>query len=430
MGKYFSKNISNYMKISYFIIVILVFWGCKSISIKEKVYNTERLYNIIAQSSDKSTIDLKNEIYKFDKPLILKNRKKLVIKNLKIVGNLEEGFLLLFNDCYNITLNNVSIDGQFAGSHGIKLEKCNNITIINSTLKNIGNERNENTFGLFYRSTNHVHIVNNIFQDMRSSKVTRAIKQTDHEGMPSQYGEIIGNDISNIFPAIDGDGIYIEAIGTDTKSVFLEISKNRFLNNAKRFIKLHASDVVINDNTGVNNLSTDMYAFISAYGDNIIMKRNRFLNNAQPSFQIGIELGASNIGTIKNITIKKNSLMTNFKEGVEGTKGISFEKNATNIVVSDNIIDGFANPITTSYSKKSSISSLLVEKNEIKNNSGHVITFFGDIDNIEIKKNVALSNIENRYFIVVYKETKKYKTIKVSENEINPSVKLISNKLY
>lgn len=343
-----------------------------------------RILNKALLKSNFIKIDLEGKSIKLEEAIVFKNISNLEIKNGNIFLEGKELTGLTFINSKNIKISNVQFDFKKSGIGFLRFNKCQEVLVEGCSFLNLGGGKN-NVNALVYKGCTNLHIKENLFDAIVGKKVSRAIKQSDRIDNLSNDCVIENNQINNIFPIADGDGIYIESPNEKgLKDQFhLAIIGNRFVNNAKRFIKINASNVFVKGNIGKSDLKS-MYSFISVFGNNIVIEENVF--EAKNTY---LAIGIGTNKNIENITIKKNRLTTKSKK--VKTKGVSMHSNCKDIVIQDNYIIGFHFPVTTSFKNNNSLENITLENNYVVDNSACFLNLTGSHQNIIIKENTLES---------------------------------------
>lgn len=366
-----------------------------------------RILHKVLSKKNLIRIDLEGKYIKLEEPIVFENISNLEIRNGNIISERKKLIGFTFINSKNIKIINVQFDFKKSGIGFLRFNQCKEVLVEKCSFLNLG-EGNHNVNAVVYKGCQSIRIRDNLFDNIVGKKVSRAIKQSDRVGHLSYDCVIENNQINNIFPVKDGDGIYIESpneIGLKNQ-FHVSIVGNKFENNAKRFIKINASNVLIKGNTGKSDLKS-MYAFISVFGGNINIEGNEF-----EAVNTYLAVGIGTNKDIKNIVINKNRFTT--KSGKGKTKGVSIQSNCKDIIIRDNFITGFHFPVTTSFKSNNSIENITLENNYVVDNSACFLNLTGNHKNIIIKENTLESSTNTKMHNI---SKEKSSTIQVIKNK-------------
>ncbi len=265
--------------------------------------------------------------------------------NVKIVGEdatikaIKNTSKLITITGSNIFISNLLIDGDNRVLSGVFIKHgSENVSLTNSTIQNISST--DSTIDVYPISsgirlegtTKNITIdsvtIQNVYAKVITSKgghyvsrgifiMSRDISKPD----PPPQNIIINNClIDGIGPKDDGDGINIQSY---KKSVSLKISNNTFKNNHKRAIKIQDDGAIIEGNLIYNSFfrnnyydtypeknDYDMYAAISVYADNVIIRNNTVTGIGSYSAVIDLD-SSSNVKVLNNDF--SNGVLSNYQ---------------------------------------------------------------------------------------------------------------------
>jgi hypothetical protein len=253
-----------------------------------------------------------------------------------------------------IQISHINLDGNYAVINILLVNSgISNIQIDNCTVANASqssdpsrDDYNEEVTGIvIHGNTNTITIDHTEIQNIKAihvhqgSLVARGIYLTENKSgwheKAAKNVSITNNFIHDIGPADDGDGIFYDDpsldrdAAEDTNSI---IADNRFVNCAKRAIKINAQGIRITGNQIMNNylnnnyyqgkdkgtLAPDMYAGISVYADNNTVSNNSLEGTG--SYYAAIEVTAGR--RVNNIIVSNNKVKMGAKSNLGGKTAI------------------------------------------------------------------------------------------------------------
>ncbi len=353
--------------------------------------DTMSLTNAISDLADGSVLDLAGGVYLTESQDIA-NLSDIIIKDgeLKFKSTSSGKYILQLYNLNNVTFKKVIFDGNMDGQYWLYTYSNDEISFLKCKFKNLGNG-SLSVWGNRIRSSNKIVFDNCVFDTINSSGISRALFFTD-TSTPGKFNKIVKCHFNNINPSNDSDAIYAEASGIDRR-IDLTIINNTFTDIAKRYIKLNADGVTVRGNKGyASALQTNMFACISAYGDDIIITNNQFFFNGSLACYHFVEMVTDHKGIkiINNIVRSGTVLASSYAIYLAG--------NLTDILIANNTLEKFDYGIKDAASGSES-RSIKITNNEFIGFTDHIIFFTGDTYDLYIEGNRSPSSITSRYFL-------------------------------
>lgn len=372
-------------------------WGCDGDSTTND--DTE-LNAMINDLKPYNVIDLQGITYLSDH-FKIQDVEGVTVKNgtIKADAGSSSYYLAEFVGIDNLRIDNLTVHGDSATIAGITVTDCQNYSINNCLVKDIGNVGMSAAYGINSRASQGFVIDNSRVFNVNSNDVSVGINIADYTGtinIESMDGKIVNNYIEDITPASNGDGIKIQALDTLARIV---VSGNTFKNCAKRFIKTQASDVVISDNVGLtdgNDGFGQMYAAISAFGSRTRVTGNvlRAVNGAD--MEIGITIGTGG-NADSSFLVHGNVIESSVQGASNGYKAIEFEDISRNVNISDNTFVNFKYGIF-SNDNTYPLYNVVVKSNSFYGLANQAVYFNGtEVHNFKVLNNTGETSVTNNF---------------------------------
>jgi parallel beta-helix repeat protein len=282
----------------------------------------------------------------------------------------QPGFNLLEVSGDNISIENLTVDGEFAVVRGVTIDGgFSGVTLTNVTIAHVsqptdpstpgyGADRYQVAAGLRVQGDGHGLLLQDIHVDgvhatnigpLGERPVARGvwISPTALQGTSTDLS-IVDSSFADVTPKDDGDCIVAQGNASDANTLIgLTIARNTFTGCAKRAIKLQLSGAVVTGNridnpfNGNNPFLTfppsvdtfDMYSGISVYASHVVVSNNTL--SGVGSFYVGIELGAGTPDTLEHLVVHDNAVAMGSTSRIGGSSAIrSFNP------ISGSLIDG------------------------------------------------------------------------------------------
>ncbi|MBC2169384.1 glycosyl hydrolase family 28-related protein [Listeria booriae] len=270
-----------------------------------------------------SFIEISNKYSGKYNPNTPRTNKNLTFSNLNLDGELKGDSGIFLGDAENVTVTNSTIK-NIGAKNGISLQTCSNITIKNNTITNVGRS------SIFmYLGNKNITIENNSMKDWLQRFGVLHYFQLINEGMTKEKASQTTNNDSGIYsygPA--NEGIFI-------KNNQLSVSEG----------KKNPNNAVLSK-YGVTNTQSIMYSAIRLPGTKDSEVIGNDVQLTSPDAYSFLDVNIKSEGTLeqgsKNIYIKQNT----FTVGSSGTIMYPFrifnaeaDENGNGIIIDENTID-------------------------------------------------------------------------------------------
>jgi uncharacterized protein YjdB len=287
--------------------------------------------------NDYDVVDLQGKTYLTNQ---LHLKSNATVKNGTLISKNAESVLDGY-EISNVTIDNVTIDGQNSSETGIFLWLADNASVSNCTVKNI-RTKSSIAAGIFLRSCSYGNIYN-----CSVSNIVGVQNGTVGDDVGTSRGVHLDTcthmtvdhcNISEIRSLEDGDGIqFLDDSSTIDTNAYNVISNCTFLNCDKRFIKLQQSGVTISGNQLISNNSAEMSAaIISVYASNISIENNILNGNTD----VPIAIGSQIVDIINNVSIKNNNISYQ-QSNWQGTIVLESSSLVENVIIDGNTLNGY-----------------------------------------------------------------------------------------
>ena len=328
----------------------------------------------------RATVYFPEGVYRInpDKPLIVRSNVSIIGSGSESVLRADHrkfGWELVRLSGDRITVSNMTLDGNLAVNRVLVVgSNSSNVLIEGVEIANAAQSSDpKNDYhsqvvsGLYiYGNTSNIQFDRSEIRHIKAQyglPVARGIYVTTswHSVEKAPFRVSITNSrFHDVGPADDGDCIYVEDRNKENRNSDVSlmesvIAHNEFSACAKRAIKIFADGVEVTDNRIVNTFSSnnkyvslsqqdvrvpDMYAGISAYGNEITIEDNTLYGVG--SYYAAVEVGAAL--PVSGITVANNKIRMGRNSDIEGTTGIRLG-NVTDFAIEGNLINHGAKAI-------------------------------------------------------------------------------------
>ena len=324
--------------------------------------------------------ELTNKTYKVGNLVVGSNK---TIRNGKFVSGDNATRVIYGDGVTDITVYNIEVNGGHSTSVGIFFRDASRVTIDNCYVHNMYREDKE-VFGIHFARTHHSVISNCKITDIDSKSnstlgdsagACRAIVIQECQSVT-----VSKNYISDILAKDDGDGIHLINEGNQTRRD-IYITNNYIKNCSRRFIKVQANYVVIENNVfdlDSNFMPYDGWQYvdygIQIYRSNTIIRNNEFLSFVS----IPIHVGSQQIADIEDVDIINNKFMG----GCSNNQGyiLLYLVPVRNIKILNNYVEGYQN-VSSFVIFRTDVERCVVANNIVK--SCYTFAFFINVTKIK-----------------------------------------------
>lgn len=364
-------------------------FGVKLIS-EDSAPFLENIFSIF----DRSDIDLNGNEFKLSSAVNITSRIKYSIKNGTFKPDANIGTVLNISNCHSFELG-VKIDGQSTKqSFGVKASACSDLRIKESRVFDFGDSTSTNVRALFIEHSPYTFIEKCKFENITSSSSSssRAIVIGDTTSI-SNGCVIRDSEIKNVTPVNDADGIFLYTLTGEKLNCLID--NVHFYDCAKRFIKVQAGGVTIQNCVGVHDLVGDMSFCIDLQtGSGFKVVNNTFTSlSGRFTSAVGMAVGVP----IEDVRITGNE----FYNTVNSTLDTAIEafEGVEKLWIQNNFIKGFRRALEISE-PAITYKDVFFENNVLDEISDHAI-IVGNITNFIVKNNHHKNTVINRNLISV-----------------------------
>ena len=302
--------------------------------------------------NDSDYVFLTNDLYLLT-PVAITGKKQLIIDgngytiNCK---NIERAFQI--TDSTNIIFKNIIFDGNSCTTQGVLFVDCENIQVENCTFKNMAttSATDGDTWGLNFRDSKDMRVdfcsFVNIDGSGNSTKVANGIVVHGHT-KGCENITISNCYFDTILPVNDACGISLNQTNFYDTPLHGVVENCRFVDCAKRAVKIMAQNVTVQNCDIKDVLSTDIHASMIDIMASHCRVTNNIINVNRATYGISCQYVAetSTITGFDDIIIENNYInvanedSTNARDGL--TIGIVDDtKKYTEVTVKNNVVKG------------------------------------------------------------------------------------------
>jgi hypothetical protein len=299
----------------------------------------------------------------------------------------------------------ISIDCDGGDCFGLKLENCTGSFVPKSVLIQDIAAETVLGVGLFLRNSDAMDIlctVKDITGD--GAYAVRGVMVSDTT--ISRNTSLIAATVENITitagASDDADGLYAEN-SVSGHWGGLRVIGGSYTNCQKSPIKVSSARPVIRDNSGVNSLAVDMYAFIRSYNQEAgFIEGNRFEKTGAYGVSLPLDIGDPAGGTLPlRVSIGPNVLLS--ATVLNSSRGIALHGKLLNVSISNVDIVGVSNYLQHDGSTSNTGQNFEMRGGRYDNlsygSSNNNIVLLGDYSKALIDGFVCVNAVASKYFV-------------------------------
>lgn len=295
---------------------------------------------------------LTSDLYLFS-PVGITGKTRLVVDgngytiNCK---NIERAFQI--TDSTNIVFRNIIFDGNSCTTQGVTFINCESIQVEKCTFKNMTttSATDGDTWGLNFRDSKDMRVdfcsFVNIDGSDNSTKVASGIVVHGHTKACENI-TIANCDFDTILPVTDACGISINQTNFYDTPLHGVVENCRFVDCAKRAVKIMAQHVIVQNCDIKDVLSNDLHASMIDIMASHCRVANNTINVNRATYGISCQYVAATttITGFSDIIIENNYINVANEDGVTARDGLTIglvddTKKYTEVVVRNNVVKG------------------------------------------------------------------------------------------